>query len=170
MLRMDYAMTGTGPAMFGQGIMAKAALEVDEIESRFGRVSVSPAQAIYFPSGMLGMPDKLNYCLTHFPSPKMNRFKLLQSLDDAALSFITLPVDLANPIVERVDLEQAAADLGMPIQDVAVLFVVTIHRDVAGMRLTINARAPILVNTAKRTAAQYVFANTKYQIRQPLAL
>lgn len=170
MFRGEFLMTGSGPAIIGQGMMAIAALDSEEIESRFGRVTVNPSQAIYFPSGMLGMPDKLNYCLTHFPSPKMARFKLLQSLDDAALSFITLPVDLANPIVDRADLEQAAADLEMQLTDCAVLFVVTVHREPTGMRLTINARAPILVNTTRRLAAQYVFANTKYQIRQPLTV
>jgi flagellar assembly factor FliW len=144
--------------------------DAEEIESRFGRVTVNPRQPIVFPSGLLGMPNKASFCLTHFPSEKMARFKLLQSLDDMALSFITLPVDLQNPIVERADLEQAAADLDMPINDVAVLFIVTVHRESGAAQLTVNARAPILVQVSRRQASQYVFPHTKYLIRQPLSM
>ena len=95
---------------------------------------------------------------------------MLQSLDDPALSFITLPVDIENPIVEHEDIRQAAEDLDLPLADVAVLFIVTVHREAGVAKLTVNARAPILLHVSKRLAAQYVFSHTKYLIRQPLAM
>lgn len=162
-------MTGSGPAVVGQAFAASVA-ETEEIDTRFGRVEVSPRQAISFPTGMLGIPDRVSYCLTHFPSEKMTRFKMLQSLDDAALSFITLPIDITNPIIERADLEQAAGDLSIPLNDLAILLVVTVHRESGAAKLSTNARAPILVHVSRRTAAQYVFPNTKYLIRQPLTV
>ena len=165
MLQGELRMTGSGPAVVGQ-----AFTETEELETRFGRVEVAPRQAIHFPTGMLGIPDKLSYCLTHFPSPKMARFKILQSIEDAALSFITLPVDITNPIIERGDLEQAAHDLAIPLNDLAILLVVTVHRESGVARLSTNARAPILVQVSRRVAAQYVFPNTKYLIRQPLTM
>ena len=163
----EYRMTGTGPAVVGQAL---AALELEEIETRFGRVAVNAREPIFFPSGMLGMPASHRYCLTHFPTEKMERFKLLQSLDDTTLSFITLPVDLNNPIIERADLELAARDMGFALEDVAVLLVVSVHREPMGVRISVNARAPVLMQVSRRTAAQYVFANTKYLIRQPLSM
>ena len=170
MYQGEMQMTGSGPAVIGHGMLASGMLEAEEIDSRFGRITINPRQPISFPSGLLGMPDKTNFCLTHFPSEKMSRFKLLQSLDDIALSFITLPVDFQNPIVERADLEQAAHDLGMPINDVAVLFIVTVHRDSSVAKLTMNACAPILMHVSRRLASQYVFPHTKYLIRQPLSM
>ena len=169
MLQGELRMTGSGPAAIGQAFAASVA-ETEELDTRFGRVAVSPRQSIQFPNGMLGIPDRLNYCLTHFPSTKMARFKMLQSLDDAALSFITLPVDITNPIIERGDLEQAATDLNIPLNDLAVLLVVTVHRESGAAKLSTNARAPILVHVSRRTAAQYVFPSTKYLIRQPLTV
>lgn len=163
-------MTGTGPAVIGQSILSSHANEVEELETRFGRVTVQPRQAIYFPTGLLGMPDRLNFCLTHFPSEKMARFKLLQSLDDAALSFITLPVDVQNPIIEQADLEQAARDLEMSMEHALVLLMVTVHRESGVAKLSTNARAPVLVDVSRKVAAQYVFPHTKYLIRQPLSL
>ena len=122
MLRGEFLMTGTGPAVIGQSMLASAAAseQEQELDTRFGRIAIQPRQSIYFPTGLLGMPDSNNFCLTHFPSEKMARFKLLQSLDDVALSFITLPIDLENPIIERADLEQAAGDVEMSIGDVAL--------------------------------------------------
>jgi flagellar assembly factor FliW len=169
MLQGELRMTGSGPAVIGQ-TFAESSPETEEVDTRFGRIAISPRQAIHFPTGMLGIPDKLSYCLTHFPSTKMARFKILQSIEDAALSFITLPVDITNPIIERGDLEQAAQDLNMPLNDLAILLVVTVHRESGAVKLSTNARAPILVHVSRRVAAQYVFPNTKYLIRQPLTV
>lgn len=170
MYQGEFQMTGSGSAVMGHTIPASTALKTEEIESRFGRVTIDPRQPLFFHNGLLGLPDKINYCLTHFPSEKMARFKLLQSLDDMSLSFITLPVDLHNPIVERTDLEHAAGELDMPVNDVAVLFIVTVHRESGVAKLTVNARAPILIQVSRRHAAQYVFPHAKYLIRQPLTM
>ncbi|MFZ4541705.1 MAG: flagellar assembly protein FliW [Rickettsiales bacterium] len=170
MLRGEIRMSGNGQAIIGQPFLASEASEKEELDTRFGRITINPRQIIIFPTGMLGMPDKQQYCLTHFPSEKMARFKLLQSLDDAALSFITVPVDIDNPIIEREDLAQAAQDLGMPLTDVVVLLVVTVQRESGVAKLSVNARAPVLVQVSRNLAAQYVFPHTKYLIRQPLAM
>jgi flagellar assembly factor FliW len=170
MLHGEYLMTGSGPAVISHSLIASTVPESEEIESRFGRVTIYPRQQIIFPNGMLGMPDKARFCLSHFPSEKMARFKLLQSIDDLSLSFITLPVDITNPIIEREDLEQAARDLEMPIDDLAVLLIVTVHRESGVAKLTVNGRAPVLMHIERRVAAQYVFPNTKYLIRQPLSM
>ncbi len=170
MLQGEYRMTGSGSAVIGQAILAAEAEQTQTLETRFGAIEVNPAQSIYFPTGMLGIPDQHRYCLTHFPSEKMARFKLLQSLDDTSLSFITLPVDLRNPIIEQADLEQAAHDLEMSLAEAVVLLVVTVHRESGAAKLSVNARAPVLVDAARKVAAQYVFSHQKYLIRQPLSL
>lgn len=169
MYQGELMMTGSGPAVLSQGGLA-AASGPEVIESRFGRITVDARQQIIFPSGMLGMPGRSQFCLTRFPSEKMARFKLLQSLEETTLSFITLPVDTVNPIIAREDLEQAALDLEIAPADLAVLLVVTVHRETGGVRLSVNARAPILINTAQRTATQYVFSHARYQIRQSLTM
>lgn len=163
-------MTGSGPAVINQSVLASQSPETEEIESRFGKIRVNPRQSIVFPTGMLGMPDKMQFCLTHFPSEKMARFKLLQSLEDTSVSFITLPLDVNNPIIDRADLDNAAADLEVALDEVVVLLVVTVQRQGNVVQLSVNARAPIFMHVERRVAAQYVFPNTKYQIRQPLSM
>lgn len=169
----ELRMTGTGTAVVNPtALLAADAADAkpETVETRFGKVTISRANPIMFPSGLLGMPDKLSYALAKFPSAKFDRFKLLQSLDDDTLGFITLPLDVQNGIIARDDLLQAASDLSIPEQHLGVLLIVSVHRETSGVRLSVNARAPVLMHAEKRTAYQYVFASNKYNIRHPIAL
>lgn len=166
----ELAMSDGGHAILSAGLMAQSLPDQVEIDSRFGRITVNPTQAIYFPTGLLGMPDKANFCLARFPSEKFARFSVLQSLDDHSLAFITLPLDIQNPIIEQEDFTQAATDLNLPIADVLPLLIVSVHRDTGVAKLSVNARAPVLVRASLKVGAQYVFPHTKYLIRQPLSL
>lgn len=160
-------MSGSGPAMINPGVVPERS-DSEVIDTRFGKVTIFRNNPIVLPNGMLGQPDKNQFCLTHFPSDKMARFKLMQSLDDTSLSFITLPVEINNPIVDRADMEQAARDLSIPLNQLVALFVVSVHREAGAVKLSVNARAPIILDSVRRVAVQHVFHNAKYQIRQPL--
>lgn len=170
MMRGELAMSGTLPAAVGLGIAAEPPSGRIEMESRFGRITINTDQAIHFPAGLLGMPNKLQFCLAPFPSAKMQRFTVMQSVDDEKLAFITLPLDLANPIIEEADIRQAARDLDLPLDDLLVLLIVSVHRESGVAKLSVNARAPVFVRGSMKLAAQYVFPHTKYLIRQPLSL
>ena len=92
-------------------------------------------------------------------------------MTDHDLAFITLPIDIKdNSIIPSAELEQAARDLNLPLDDLLVLLIVSVHRETGAAKLSVNARAPILVRVSLRVAAQYVFPHAKLQIRQPLTL
>lgn len=164
----DVRMTGSGPAVLSQSAAELSGAEV--IDTRFGKVSIYRDRPITFANGLLGIPDKSEFCLTDLPNEKLSRFKLLQSLEDLKLSFVTLPVDLDNPVVARADLEQGARDIGVPVDELVTLFIVTVHREDGVVKLSVNARAPIFVHAARRAATQYVFPHTKYDIRHMITL
>jgi len=140
------------------------------IETRFGRIAISKDNPIKFPQGLLGMPDKGNFFLTEFPSEKLEKFKLLQSLDDYALSFITLPIDLNNEIIALEDLALACGDVGIKVENLAVLLVVSVHRTPDKVNISVNARAPLLIDASQRLALQYVFKNDKYNVQKYISL
>jgi len=169
MLLGEAVMTSSNPAVLSQASQP-GTNDADAIETRFGKVQLYRRQPIVFPQGLLGLPDKCQFCLTNFPSQKMARFKLLQSLEDTSLSFITLPLDLANAIIERADMEQAAKDLDIPADQLAALVIVSVHREPNGAKLSVNARAPIFMHASKRVATQYVFSHSKYDIRKMITL
>ncbi len=140
----------------------------ETIKSRFGEISVDISKAISFPRGLLGMPDKSNFVLTNFNSQKMEQFKLLQSLDELQLSFITLPVAVNNNIVAVEDIRGAADDLGITYDDLVVLFIVSVHRSPDSVKLSVNARAPLFLDVKQKFGIQYVFQNDAYKVQHYL--
>lgn len=140
------------------------------IDTRFGKIAIRRDHPINFPRGLLGMPDKNHFCLLEFPVKKFAQFRLLQSLEDTALSFIVLPLEIDNPILERDDVVKGCKDLDIPERDLAMLLIVSVHRGANEVRLSVNARAPLLIDANRKEATQYVFQNNKYQVQQPLVL
>lgn len=164
MNKQEIRMTGSGNvAMPPQ--MPNDVADTEVVNTRFGKVTVFRKNPVVFPNGLLGMPDKFEFCLTKFPSEKLARFKLLQSLDDLELSFITLPVEMDNAIIDKADIQAACKDLEIRQEDLSLLLIVTVHRTSSAVRLSVNARAPIFINTPRRIATQYVFHSNKYQIQ-----
>lgn len=142
--------------------------EFQRIETRFGIVEVSRKNPLVFEHGLLGVPNSHQYALVDFPSEKMGHFKILQSLDEMELSFITLPLPMDNQIIERGDLEKATTDIGISAENMAVLLIVSVHRTPSEVRLSVNARAPLLIDTTNRYAMQYVFQHSRYKVQHML--
>ena len=113
-------------------------------------------------------PSK-NFALVDFPTEKLSQFKLLQCLDDKNLSFITLPLAVENQVVERGDIEKAATDIGMDSANMAILLIVSVHRTPTEVKISVNARAPLMVDVSSRHAMQYVFQHSRYKVQQPLS-
>lgn len=140
----------------------------ETIHSRFGEITVDTGKALTFPRGLLGMPDKCRFAVVEFPSEKMQQFMLLQSLDDKGLSFITLPILTDNPIIDAKDLQEAARDLQIAEADLALLLIVSVHRSPSEVRLSVNARAPLFLDVARRLGVQYVFQHDRYKVQHML--
>ena len=140
----------------------------ETIQSRFGSIAVDASKSVFFPRGLLGMPDKSRFVLANFPSAKMQQFTLLQSLDDQATSFITLPLNLQNGIIAYADLKTALQDLQINEAQAAILLIVTVHRQLDQVKLSVNARAPLLLNAETRSGAQYVFHQDRYKVQHML--
>lgn len=137
----------------------------DIIDTRFGKVAVQKDSFVSFPRGLLGMPDKRNFSVTDFPSKKLYKFKLLQCLSDHSLSFITLPVALNNGIIAAEDLLAAAEELGINPDKLSIVLIVSVHRSPDKVAISVNARAPLLIDVSLRLAAQYVFSTDKYKVQ-----
>lgn len=140
----------------------------ESIKSRFGDITVDMDKAVYFPRGLLGIPDRSRFVLATFPNPKMQQFTLLQSLEDTALSFITLPVAVDNPIVARNDLLIACREMQIAENDLVALLIVTVHRSPDQVKLSVNARAPLLIDVQRKLGVQHVFQQDSYKVQHML--
>lgn len=141
---------------------------MERVQSRFGEIHIDTRKTILFPQGLLGFPDKQRFALAQFPGEKMAQFTLLQSLDDAALSFITLPLPVENAIVGSDDIREACHDLQIPEENLGTLLIVSVHRRPGEVKLSVNARAPIFIDTEQRLGVQYVFQYDRYVVQHML--
>jgi flagellar assembly factor FliW len=138
------------------------------IESRYGPVTMNLKNAIFFPKGILGLPDCKDFCIASLPDERMSRFKLLQSLNDTKLSFVVLPLSSDTPLIERADIQECAEVTQIKQENLVILAIVSVQRTPEKTRITANLRAPIVADTLDKLAIQYVFPNNKYQICHPL--
>lgn len=143
------------------------------LATRFGPVPVDEDRVIAFEGGLLGFACWRRYLLAEPPAGRAaGPFKLLQSVDDAGLTFLVLPLDPAQGPISEADLRAACAAIALPFEALAVLGLVTARPDLAGGRttFTVNLRAPLLIDTARRVGRQHVFADPRYDLRHPLPL
>jgi len=169
MLRQSTISSGTYTSMVTPNVIFSPQLPAHQvINSRFGEIAVDATRAVAFPNGLLGMPDKNHFVLANFSNQKMQQFNILQSLDDLNLSFIVLPLELNNNIIETADIRGAADDLLIVVDDLLVLLVVSVHRSPSKVRMSVNARAPLFIDAKRKFGTQYVFKDTAYKVQQML--
>lgn len=147
---------------------ATPALMMETIKSRFGDITVETERAVVFPRGLLGVPDKFNFVLANFPSAKMQQFTLFQSLDDLGLSFITLPLEVNNNIIASDDIRRAGQDLQIAEANLVTLLIVSVHRGLDQVKLSVNARAPLFIDSQRKAGIQYVFPQDHYKVQHML--
>jgi flagellar assembly factor FliW len=138
------------------------------IQTRFGRFAFDPAQAIEFPRGVLGFPAHRSFGLTALPDARLRQFMLLQSLTDTNLSFLVLPVTGTEGPIAPADIASAREALGISAADLAVILIVSIRKVGGETQVSVNLRAPILMDAARRTGAQVVLSNGDYPVRHVL--
>lgn len=114
---------------------------------------------------MPGFPDDQRFALAHLDEDRV--LGALRSLDHEGLQFLVVPAAHFFPGYEPVVSDEAAADLGIEsVEEVLVLLVVHAGRDLAST--TVNLRAPLLVNTRTRKAAQVILDDADLTVAAPL--
>lgn len=150
----------------GSGMPPLATTQI--IQSRFGEITVDAGKSLVFPGGLLGLPDKQHYVLAEFPSEKMKQFTLLQSLDEKALSFITLPLPADNAIIAAADIKAVCREFQIAEANLGLLLIVTVHRSPNEVKLSVNTRAPLFIDTARKLGTQHVMPNDQYSVQHML--
>lgn len=159
-------------------MMTNEAVRIEEMDAgegkivlatRFGELTFEAAQAIHIPRGVMGFPGMYNFALAKIPNPALDQFTVLQCLDDADLSFLVLPVDLDGGIIDRKDAEDTGEALGIAPANLVVLVIVSIREAGGRPQISVNLRAPILLDAQSRTGAQHVLADSKYAVRHVLS-
>lgn len=138
------------------------------IQTRFGPISADAERLVDIPGGLLGFPRHRKFVLAQIPDKRLERFMLLQSVEDPALSFIVLPLALETGSVDQEDIAEVCTTTGTRESDALIVLIVTVRKEQDGVKMTANLRAPVVVDTRRMIARQCVFSNNRYPIRQAL--
>ena len=157
-------------ALVESAVPPAPAIEIDEesvkIETRFGEIEFHLENAIFMPRGMLGYAEYHEFGLANMPDPKLDQFKLLQSLDNPELSFIVAPMNPESDTIAPEDIRKACELLSVDPEKAVVLLVVATRRIGATTQISVNLRAPVVLDPINRRAYQYVLLNNRYSVRQ----
>jgi flagellar assembly factor FliW len=134
--------------------------------SRYGMIEVDDNKVIEFPQGLVGLENLQRFVLLH-PENDTPKFYILQSLDDADISFsIADPVTLGFNYEITLDASQSAL-LGQPdtpeaVADDAVL--VMLSKEADGAPLRANLKAPLIMNLKTCRGVQHTFTRLDYTL------
>ena len=134
----------------------------------FATVSYDDQTVITFPAGL----PAFEHCRRFLPVEDAARrpFIFLQSLEDARLCFLTVPVAALDPGYQLKMSPQDLATIGLQKPpaagpDLQCLAVISFDRDGVA---SANLLAPIIVNAATRQAVQAVRDDSVYHCSHPL--
>ena len=136
------------------------------IETRFGDLEFQLQNTINMPRGMLGYTDFHAFGLAKMPDPKLDQFKLFQSLEDPSLSFIVAPFQPSSETIEVDDFEAACEILSIDPANAVVLLIVSTRQLGPTTQISVNLRAPVILDAESQIAYQHVLMNNRYPVRQ----
>lgn len=132
----------------------------------FGEIEVDEDKKITFSQGIIGFPDIKDFLLIH-DSESNGSIRWMQSIQEPAFA---MPV--MDPLVVKSDYNPCIEDeLLKPLGEVKeentlVLVTLTVPHEVENM--TVNLKAPIIINGENRQAAQLIIDDEQYSVKYPI--
>ena len=133
----------------------------------FGDIEVDANKIITFDGGIIGFPELKRFMLIHDRENEKKHISWLQSIDEPDFAMPVIdPLKLVedyNPIVE----DELLSGLGKLLpEEMLVLVTMTIPKDIT--KMTVNLKAPIIINAASLKAGQIIVDDEKYVVRYPI--
>jgi flagellar assembly factor FliW len=138
------------------------------LQTRFGEMTVDPDTVLRLPRGLMGFANLHEYALATLPEERYGRFKVLQSIEAPDVSFIVLPYDASDALIADADLGAAYETLSVAPNEGATLLIVSVRKVGEKPIISVNLRAPVVIDLKRRTAWQHVLANPEYSVRHTL--
>jgi flagellar assembly factor FliW len=133
------------------------------VTTRFGEIEIDESKIIDMRGGgILGFEHLKKYAL-HIKDDN-NLFWWFQSLDDGAIAFVVI-----NPYSAKADYEPMISDNDVKLleiegaEDVVLLAIVTIRQN--PFSVSVNLRAPLVINAKKKIAKQIILDDMTYPIQ-----
>lgn len=132
----------------------------------FGEIEVNDEKIITFPQGIVGFPDLMKFMLIH-ESESGGGIKWMQSIEEPAFAMPVIdPLIVCNDYNPSVE-DELLKPLGEVTEDnMLVLVTITVPSDIT--KMTVNLKAPIIINGDTRKAGQLIVDDETYLVKFPV--
>ena len=132
----------------------------------FGDVDVDEKKLITFVQGIIGFPELKDFMLI-YDSERQGGIRWLQSIQEPAFAMPVIDplavMEEYNPNIE----DELLKPLGdMNPEDMLVLTTITVPSDIE--KMTVNLKAPIIINGVTRKANQIIVDEDEYKVKFPV--
>lgn len=140
-------------------------VDMDKIVTKlFGEIGVDEDKIIKFPDGIIGFGNLKNFLLIHDSEKKDGIVTWLQSIEEPGFAIPAIDPLIVkedyNPVVE----DELLGSIGEITDDeIFVLVTLKVPSDIKNM--TVNLKAPIVINPNTKRGCQILTDNEEYPIR-----
>ena len=132
----------------------------------FGEIVVDETKLITFINGIVGFPELKDFLLIH-DSEGNGNVRWLQSVQEPAFAMPVIdPLHIMadyNPSIE----DELLKPLGeMNVENMLVLVTITVPREIE--KMSVNLKAPLVINGSNLKASQSIVEEDKYEVKYPI--
>lgn len=132
----------------------------------FGEIEVDEDKKITFVQGIVGFPELKDFLLIH-DSDSEGGIRWLQSIQEPAFAMPVMDPLLVMPDYNPQIEDELLKPLAMKENnDILVLVTMTIPKELE--KMSVNLRAPIVVNGENRRANQIITEEEQYAVKYPI--
>lgn len=129
----------------------------------FGEITIDENKVILFEDGIPGFPELKKFLLM-LDNEESSPFYWLQSIEDNNICFVIMDllniIPDYNPLVEKELIEELGES---DAEDLLVYNVAVIPKDIE--KMSVNLKAPIVINSRTRKGRQVIANNEEYSIK-----
>lgn len=130
----------------------------------FGEVNLPEEKIITLDRGLIGLPDYKKFTILYDCEKEESTISWFQSVDEP-----TLALPIINPLLVKEDYNPVVEDellkhLGeLTDENLVILLTMTVPANVEEM--SVNLKAPIIINSDTRKGAQIIAENDDYEVK-----
>ena len=131
----------------------------------FGEVDIEEDKIIEFPNGIIGFENFKKFSIIYdIDNDGETRISWLQSMEEPALALPVIdPLAITPEYVPMIE-DELLSPLGDPAdEDLLFLLVMTVPADMT--KVTVNMKAPIIINAEKKKGVQLIVENADYAVK-----
>lgn len=134
----------------------------------FGSIEIDENKIIKFVNGIVGFPELTDFVLLHDDEKgHSNGIRWMQSLQETAFAIPVIdPLHIIASYNPEVDDELLKPIGTLDVNEMLILVTITVPSDIKQM--SVNLRAPLIINARERKACQIIAEGETYQIKYPI--